>query len=140
MKILIFILIIFLLYGLLVADKLGKKGRVDSELTRKLLHIGSGLIALLFPLLFKSLTGVVYLGIFFIILLLILRNMEKFSGGIGKALRKDERQSRGDIYFIASIVILWVFSYSNRILYYIPLLILIFPDALALLGGMKFGK
>ena len=99
MKILIFILIIFLLYGLLflVIDKLEKKGRVDSELTRKLLHIGSGLIALLFPLLFKSLTGVVYLGIFFIILLLILRNMEKFSGGIGKALRKDERQSRGDI-------------------------------------------
>lgn len=142
MKTLIFILIIFLLYGLLflVIDKLEKKGRVDSELTRKLLHIGSGLIALLFPLLFKSLTGVVYLGIFFIILLLILRNMEKFSGGIGKALRKDERQSRGDIYFIASIVILWVFSYSNRILYYIPLLILIFPDALAALGGMKFGK
>ena len=54
MKILIFILIIFLLYGLLflVIDKLEKKGRVDSELTRKLLHIGSGLIALLFPLLF----------------------------------------------------------------------------------------
>ena len=101
MKILIFILIIFLLYGLLflVIDKLEKKGRVDSELTRKLLHIGSGLIALLFPLLFKSLTGVVYLGIFFIILLLILRNMEKFSGGIGKALRKDERQSRGGYIF-----------------------------------------
>ena len=60
MKTLIFILIIFSLYGLLflVIDKLEKKGRADSELTRKLLHIGSGLIALLFPLLFKSLTGV----------------------------------------------------------------------------------
>ena len=72
MKTFIFILIIFLLYGLLflAIDKLEKNERADSELTRKLLHIGSGLIALLFPLLFKSLTGVVYLGIFFIILLL----------------------------------------------------------------------
>ena len=142
MKTLVFILIIFLLYGLLflVIDSLEKKGKADSELTRKLLHIGSGLIALLFPLIFKTLTGVVYLGIFFIIVLLLLRNMEKFSGGIGKALRKEERKSRGDLYFIVSIVILWVFSYSNRILYYIPLLILIFPDALAALGGVRFGK
>ena len=142
MKTMIFILIIFLLYGLLflVIDRLEKKGKVDSELTRKLLHIGSGLIALLFPLIFKTLMGVVYLGIIFIILLLILRNAGKFSKGIGKALRKEERQSRGDLYFIVSIVILWVASYSNRILYYIPLLILIFPDALAALGGVKFGK
>ena len=142
MKIALFLLIIFLLYGLLflIIDRLEKSGRTDSELTRKVLHIGSGLIALLFPLFFKTLTGVVYLGIFFIVLLLLLRNMERFGSGIGKALRKDERQSRGDIYFILSIVILWVFSYSNRILYYIPLLILIFPDAMAALGGVKFGR
>jgi phytol kinase len=142
MKIVFFILIVFLLYGLLflTVDRLEKNGKTDTELTRKLLHIGSGLIALLFPLFFKTLTGVVYLGMFFTGLLLLLRNMEKFRGGIGRTLRKDERQSRGDIYFILSIMILWVFSYSNRILYYIPLLILIFPDAMAALGGVKFGK
>lgn len=68
--------------------------------------------------------------------------MEKFSAvGSERHSEKMKGSRGGDIYFIASIVILCgVFSYSNRILYYIPLLILIFPDALAALGGMKFGK
>ena len=142
MKIVLILFLIGFLYGALffLIDRLEKKEKLSSELIRKILHIGSGLIALLFPLFFHTLMGVVYLGVFFIVVLLVLRNLKRFKSGIGKALRKDDRESRGDIYFIVSIVLLWVFSYSNRVLYYIPLLILIFADALAALGGIKYGK
>ena len=142
MRMEISVLIILLLYGILflTVHKMGKNGKANSELVRKVLHIGSGSISLLFPLLFKTRMSVVYLGLFFLVLLLILRNLKKIKDGLGKTLRKDDRNSRGDIYFIISIVLLWVLSFPNPALYYIPMSILIFADALAALGGIKYGK
>ncbi len=121
------------LFGL--SEILYKKFKVDSELSRKLSHTGSGLIALLFPFLFKSTWLVVGLCLgFFAILLLSKRR--KMLGSIHEI----QRESSGAMWFPIAVAICFTCSqyFGNWNAYFIPILILSISDPLACIVGQRY--
>lgn len=127
----------------LILNKLEKNQKINLELNRKILHIGAGFGGSILPFLFdKKMPGII-LSIFFIILLISMRfiknnKMKKFEG-IKIIVEMKTRKTYGDIYLVISILGLWIFS-ENRIMYLLPLLILMFSDAFAALIGEFYSK
>lgn len=128
-------LIVALLFGL---HLLRQRCRDHAEWFRKVLHIGSGLLACSFPFLFQSVWPVLVLGFLSLILVTGLRGFDK--KGIGMVLKGETRTSYGDLYFPISVMILWLLSRHNLVLYFIPILVLTFSDTVAALVGIYYGK
>lgn len=110
------------------------------ELVRKLFHISSGLLALLLPWLFDRVTPVLVLGGVIAAALVALRVVPKLRSGFGQVLFGVERQSVGELCYLASIVLLFGLAANDKLLYSVPLLILTFADTFAALIGEQYGK
>ena len=95
---------------------LEKSQRFNSELNRKILHIGSGIGGILLPFIFKEKMPVVILGIFFLALLTGIRVIRHKAAGLKKVVEMKSRKTLGDIYFVISILGLWCVSGEDRIL------------------------
>jgi len=109
--------------------------KVKTEFTRKLVHFGSGALALSFPLLFDSSCPVFALcGSFLVIL-----KLSKKQGHL-QSVHAVKRKTHGAALF--PIVVMACFSLmeftSNLQLYYLPLLVLAISDPLAALVGKRF--
>ena len=135
----IIVLIIFMLFFLLL-NKLEKSEKINSELIRKILHIGSGFGGLVLPFLFKRKISVIVLGIIFLILLISIRIIKNKITGLKQVIETKNRKTLGDIYFIISILGLWIVSGDNKVTYALPLVILMFSDAFAALIGEFYSK
>lgn len=135
----IIVLIIFMLFFLLL-NKLEKSEKFNSELIRKILHIGSGFGGLILPFLFKRKISVIVLGIIFLILLIGIRIIKNKIMGLKQVIETKNRKTLGDIYFIISILGLWIVSGDNKVTYALPLVILMFSDAFAALIGEFYSK
>ena len=109
------------------------------EGSRKTVHIVMGCTALAFPYIFEHKLSVVYLGIAAIALLLFLRKNEFLRQGVGVALLGVERKTLGDIYFVISIVIVFVL-HQTTFEYLIPIAVLTFADSIAALVGVRYGR
>ena len=123
-----------------IIHKLERKNIFLPEIRRKILHIGGGVGALIFPLIFNNRLHVILLSMFVIFILVILRFVPKAQYGITRVLKTEDRGTYGDIYFPLSILILWILAGDDKILYYVPVLILMFSDATAALAGKYYGK
>ena len=132
-------IIIFMLFFLLL-NKLEKSEKFNSELIRKILHIGSGFGGLILPFLFKRKISVIVLGIIFLILLIGIRIIKNKIMGLKQVIETKNRKTLGDIYFIISILGLWIVSGDNKVTYALPLVILMFSDAFAALIGEFYSK
>ena len=119
---------------------LEKSQRFNSELNRKILHIGSGIGGILLPFIFKEKMPVVILGIFFLALLTGIRVIRHKAAGLKKVVEMKSRKTLGDIYFVISILGLWCVSGEDRILYILPLIVLMLSDAFAALIGAFYSK
>ncbi len=119
--------------------------KVQAEYTRKLIHVGTGLLTLLFPVFLINHWYVLLLcGMFAIILLLSLRF--KFLPSINAI----ERKSHGSISFPLAVYCTFLFytygfidswngNYETQpAFYYIPVLTLAICDPLAALTGKSF--
>ena len=135
----IFVLAAFILFFLLL-NKLEKSGKFNSEFVRKILHIGSGIGGLALPFIFERKSSVVILGIVFLVLLVSIRIMKHKVTGFKKVLETKNRKTFGDIYFIMTILGLWLVSSDNKVMYTLPIIILMFSDAFAALIGEFYSK
>ena len=132
-KIILFLAAFVLFFFLL--NKLEKSGKFNSEFVRKILHIGSGIGGLALPFIFERKSSVVILGVVFLILLVSIRIMKHKVTGFKKVLETKNRKTFGDIYFIITILGLWLVSSDNKVMYTLPIIILMFSDAFAALIG-----
>ena len=117
------------------AEFLYHKLKVNAELTRKTVHLGTGLLTLLFPLWLDNHWFVLALcSSFLLILLLSLKfNLLPSINGVN-------RKTRGSVLFpmIVYGCFLVYNHYGSLVYFYVPILILAICDPIAALVGKKF--
>ncbi len=131
------ILLVVALLGtvLAVAEGLARRTAMAPEWSRKLVHLGSGLICLLFPLLLDRAGTVLALALL-------------FGVGIGVAERRGwlqslcrvPRRSHGSIYYPFAIAVLFRLTADHYALYMSAVLVLTVADTAAALVGTRFGR
>lgn len=122
--------------GLIIAAEVWRRvGSPPVEYTRKLVHMGGGLVALAIPFLIQShwvvlgmaaAMGVVFLG--------------SRSFGLLPSLHAVDRRTRGVEYYPVAVYGLFVLTRGQPWLYVICLLVLALGDAMAALIGRRFGR
>ena len=110
-----------------------RKTSVRPETTRKLLHVGSGILTLAFPFVFVDLWPVALLSGGAALVLAAARFV-RFSGVVGRV----ERASWGEFYFPLSVVILfWLSLGEHELLFVIPVLVLTLADTAGAVVGTQ---
>jgi len=119
------------------AEILYHKFKVKAEITRKFVHLSTGVISLLFPPMIENHWLVMVLCASFLFILLA---SLKFN--LLKSINAVERTTRGSILypFIVYGCFLMLAYYDDMIFYYIPILILAIADPVAGLLGKKWPK
>lgn len=113
--------------------------RLGPELSRKLVHVGMGLVALGFPWIFDRAWPVVTMAAVSAAGLLAVKIVKPLRATIGSVLLGVQRDSLGEIYFPIAVATLYTLSLGRWELYFIPMLILTLADALAALIGVRYG-
>lgn len=110
------------------------------EQVRKLAHVGTGFLALSFPWIFSSPWAVGLVCALAAVLMLVVQYYPPVQAYFAQVLHGVGRKSRGDVYFPASVALLFVLARGNRLLYAIPILVLTLADSVAALLGEQYGK
>jgi phytol kinase len=108
--------------------------RIDAEVTRKLLHIGGGLLSLGLPFLFSSAWHVLLLSGITAAGFLLLKNARSV-----RVLSGVARASNGEIWFPLGVTAVFALSRGVRLPYIVCVLVMTFADAGAALAGKVFG-
>jgi phytol kinase len=116
------------------------RARPEPELVRKLFHMSGGVAGLSLPWLFDDLAPVLLLGAIVAAAFVALRLVPRLRSGIGQVIFAVERKTVGELCFIASFCLLFWLARGDKLLYSVPLLILVFADALAALIGEQYGR
>lgn len=119
---------------------LQKKLALHPEWCRKLLHMGSGLLALSLPGRFQSAAPVMALCAASLLGLLALKRIPALRRGPGRIVSGVDRDSQGDLYFVAATGLLFLFSGGDPVLFSVPMVILTFADSSAALVGQRYGR
>jgi len=130
--------VLIVLGTVMAIAKMGSK-RLSPEGSRKTIHMVMGCTAFAFPFVFQYRLSVVFLGIVVVAALLFMRRNEFLREGVGAALFGIQRKSLGDIYFVISIVIVFVL-HESVYEYLIPIAVLTFADSAAALIGTSYGR
>ncbi len=130
--------VLFVLGSVVIITKLYARC-LNPETSRKIIHITMGCVALSFPYIFTYKLSVVCLGVLALAALLFLRKNKVLREGVGTALLGISRRSFGEIYFVISIVIVFVL-HKSVFAYLIPISILTFADSAAALIGTSYGR
>ncbi|WP_286858981.1 MULTISPECIES: diacylglycerol/polyprenol kinase family protein [Sphingobacterium] len=131
-------LLLAMLFLLLFAlsEILYHRFKIRVEFTRKLVHIGTGIISLLFPILLASHWSVLFLcGVFAVIVVLSL----KFN--LLQSIHAIDRKSAGSLAYPAAVYLCFVtqtYLDDRNIFYYLPLATLAICDPMAALSGKKW--
>lgn len=117
-----------------VGEVLNEKLKIESEYTRKFIHLMTGLIVLLFPYYYESPISVLLLCSSFLLLLGLSKKYKKLN-----SINGIKRNSFGSEYYPISVFICFlVYYYQHNIIYYnLPILILAIADPLAAIVGKK---
>ena len=119
-----------------VAELLYHFLKVKAEFTRKLVHFGTGVLTLLFPIMLGNQWWVLFLCSSFAVLLLL---SIKFN--FLKSINAIDRKSVGSIAYPVAVYLCYLaFDYFNKqyIYFYAPILTLAICDPLAALFGKKW--
>lgn len=119
-----------------LAEGLYHFGKVKAEWTRKLVHIGTGLLTLLFPVVLVSHWQVLFLCASFLMILLA-----SLKFGWLPSINAIDRFSYGSILFPIIVYLLFlVFQMAGKglIVFYLPILVLAICDPVAALVGKRF--
>lgn len=132
---LLFLSFLFLLL-FIISETLYYRFKVKVELTRKFVHVGTGLLTLLFPLFLSNEWSVFFIcSVFFVLLIGTLKYK------LLQSVNAIQRESVGGLaYPVAVSVTFWAFNAVGKqyIFYYVPILILAFCDPIAALVGKNF--
>ncbi|MEM6628033.1 MAG: hypothetical protein AAF694_00095 [Bacteroidota bacterium] len=110
--------------------------RLKVELTRKLIHIGSGLAALSFPFVFTEFWSVALLCLAFLGILLVTKK-----GYLLRSIHAVDRPTQGSALFpvVVSVCFAIYLYHGQYLIYLIPLSILAICDPIAAWTGKKMG-
>jgi phytol kinase len=122
------------------AALLARSSVMKPEWSRKMIHVGVGLIAVSFGWLFEQTWPVAVLSTLGLGLVLLSRLWAPLRGSVGVALHGVERRSLGDVCLPIVVPVLHALAMPDRALYAIPLLILALGDAAAALVGVWRGR
>lgn len=125
----LFLLVVF------VAEFLARTGRGSPEVTRKFVHLGGGLVCLLFPFVIQSIWTVAAMAC---ALALTFRLGEQFN--LLTCLNRVERKSSGSQYYPFAILGVFYFAEGSPWLFIPSVLVLALADAGAALVGGRFGR
>lgn len=125
----------FFLVLLVAAETWSRLGHPKPEWTRKLVHLGGGLIGLSLPWLVES-PLMVFLLTASLSTLFVLGERWHFL----KSLHKVERKTRGSEYYPLAIWLVFVLAADRPWLYLSAVLVLAVADAFAALIGSRYGK
>jgi len=117
-----------------IAELLWRRFHVDTEVTRKLVHIGGGVIVLLVPHLLTSIWSALALAASFAVVLSAARTWRWLP-----SVHAIERASVGAVVFPVAVAVCVIASRGAFALFEIPLLALALGDAAAALVGQRFG-
>lgn len=112
----------------------------EAELVRKILHMGMGVFAWSFPLLFTSVWQAFVMCAVSIGVLWAVRRVTWLRTRFGVVLGSVQRCSYGEMYFALGVTALFCFARHSLLLYAVPLLVLTFADAAAALTGKYWGR
>jgi phytol kinase len=121
------------------ARTLQMRYNLHPEWSRKLVHIGSGLVALTFPWLLGSVWPAVTACAVGALGMMALRRSRRFGKDLDDVLGGEARRSWGEVYFPLTVALLFLLAKGDPLLYCIPLLILTLADAAAAVIGLHYG-
>ncbi|MHC4916704.1 MAG: diacylglycerol/polyprenol kinase family protein [Planctomycetota bacterium] len=119
----------------LAAELWARLGRPRPEWTRKLVHVGGGLVCLAFPFAVSSPWTV-------LVMAATLTAVFALGAGLGflKSLHSVSRRTRGSEYYPLAIFLTYVLAYGRPWLYFASVLTLAVADAFAALIGGRYGR
>ncbi|MGO4852968.1 diacylglycerol/polyprenol kinase family protein [Phaeovulum sp. W22_SRMD_FR3] len=125
------------LLGLMaIVRALAPRWGIGSELQRKIVHIGTGIYAILLPWLFPDRWPIYALLAVTLGVMLVLRLP---NSGLGTTLHGVKRTSYGDLLLAVSVGLCLFFAGDQLYLYVLPLAVLTLADAMAALAGSTYG-
>jgi len=135
------ILVVLGALGLLLGAAVVVRRRfgLSAEGSRKLVHVGMGVVTLAFPWLFERPAPVFLLCGAGATLLVLVRFWPPLRNRLGGALGDVERASFGEFYFPVAVATLFAMTHHQPIRYVVPILLLGFADAVAALVGRRYG-
>ncbi len=116
------------------------RGALSAELSRKLVHIGMGVVCLTFPWLFETTWPVWLLAGLAVGALALLRLVPAVRSRLGSVLHSVERRSLGEVYFPLGVAAVFTLARGNVLLFVIPVALLTFADAAGALVGKRWGR
>ena len=126
------------LLGLMaVVRQLAGHWSLSAEVQRKLVHIGTGLYALVLPWIFPQHWPVYVLVTVTLLVMLVLRLPGSRLGG---TLHGVDRQSYGDLLLAVSVGLCLFLAGDRLFLYVLPIAVLTLADAAAALAGSTYGR
>ncbi len=125
----------FLIAVMLIAEFAYKFFKLNTEWTRKIAHVGSGIIALTYPLYHHTHWTVLGLTVSFTIILYTSKKL-----GLFQSIFSVERKSYGELFFVWSTWLLFMlYQFSGNVIYfYLPFSSVVFADPVAALVGKPF--
>ncbi len=128
------------LLALSVLAALGlRRGLLSAEASRKLVHLGMGLVCISFPFVFDSVIPVQVLAVVAVVSLLLLR-LSPWKASAGAALFSVERVSVGELLFPVAVAWIFTLGFEKPLIYVISLLLLSLADTAGAIAGSRFGK
>lgn len=132
----ILLALLALFLGVWWADR---KSHAPPEVKRKALHLGCGMILLLYPFVFNSIWPVMTVTATALCALFLLRSHPVLRGNLGRIVYGVNRKTFGDAWLFVAAAMLFVLADGDVVLFTIPLLNLTLADSAAALVGVHFG-
>ena len=127
------------LFGLMaLVRRIAKSAGLSPEVQRKLVHVGTGIYAMILPWLFPD-RWPVYMLIAITLVVMVFLRLPMFSNGVGKALHGVERNSYGDFLLALAVGLCFFLAKGNTLFYVLPIAVLTLSDAAAALAGTAYG-
>jgi len=120
--------------NLYIGEKIRTKLQKYPEISRKSVHILSGLVALTFPYTIKSHLTIFLLLSFFGTVLFITKKYKLLP-----SLYDVKRKSFGDLYYPIAIYIIYYLASETPVIYFTSILVMTISDATASLLGQRYG-
>ncbi len=136
------IILILSLLGTVFGGLRGLQTRyaLDPETARKGAHVLMGGVTLIFPWLFDAAWPVVVLGGIAVAAFVPLRLLPALRTNVGAVLHSVDRPSYGELHYAIAVVLLFVLSGGDPLLFGVPILLLGLADPIAALVGLHYGK
>ena len=109
--------------------------KIEAELTRKLVHICTGILTMLFPIMLDNHWLVLFLCTSFLVILVLSMKFDLL-----KSINAIDRKSRGSILYPIVVYIIYLIytQFDNYVFFYLPILTMAVCDPIAALVGKRW--